>query len=105
SAIQRLGAEVVLEGASYDEAHTHALGLSAERGCAYVHAFDDVEVMAGQGAVALEFLEDAPDLDALVVPVGGGGLIAGVATAARHLRPELLVYGVQAAGSPALADS
>lgn len=105
TAIQRHGAEVVLEGASYDDAHQHALALAADRGLAYVHAFDDLDVMAGQGAVALELLEDAPELDALVVPVGGGGLIAGMAVAARRLRPSLRIFGVQASGSPALAES
>ena len=105
TAIQRHGAEVLLEGTSYDEAHAVALGLAADRQQAYVHAFDDPHVIAGQGAVALEILEDEPDLDALVVPVGGGGLIAGVAIAARHARPGVHIYGVQAAGSPAVADA
>jgi threonine dehydratase len=105
TAIQRHGATIVLEGSAYDEAHAHALRLATEQGLAYVHAFDDPEVMAGQGAVALEMLEDAPELDSLVVPVGGGGLISGVATAAHALRPDMCVYGVQAAGSPALADA
>ena len=105
TAIQRHGATIVLEGAAYDEAHAHALRLAEEQGLEYVHAFDDPHVMAGQGALALEFLEDVPDLDALVVPVGGGGLISGVATAARAVKPDLKIIGVQAAGSPALADS
>lgn len=105
SAIQRHGAETVLAGHSYDEAAAHAKALAAERGVAYVHAFDDVDVMAGQGTLALEMLEDAPSLDALVVPVGGGGLIGGVAVAARHLKPDLRIYGVQAHGSRALAES
>jgi len=103
TAIQRHGAHVVLEGAAYDEAHAIATQLAAERGLQYIHAFDDPEVMAGQGAVAMELLEDVDDLDALVIPVGGGGLIAGMATAVRHLRPGLRVFGVQAEGSPALA--
>ena len=105
AAIQRHAAEVVLEGTSYDEAHDYALRLAAEQGRAYVHAFDDPHVIAGQGSVALELLEDHPELDALVVPVGGGGLIAGVAIAARHVAPALQIYGVQAAGSPALAEA
>ncbi len=105
TAIQRHGAEVILEGASYDEAHTHAEAIARERGLAYVHAFDDPDVMAGQGAVALELLEDVPDLDAIVVSVGGGGLIAGTAVAARAIRPDIKVYGVQSEGSRALADA
>ena len=105
AAIQRHGAEVVLEGAAYDAAHEHALDLARERGQAYIHAFEDPDVMAGQGAVALELLEDVPDLDALIVPVGGGGLISGMATAARAVRPEVKIVGVQAEGSGALAAS
>ena len=105
AAIQRHGAEVVLEGASYDNAHAYALEISEQRGQAYIHAFADPEVMAGQGAVALEVLEDVPDVDALLVPVGGGGLIAGMAAGARGVRPDLKIIGVQAAGSSALAAS
>jgi threonine dehydratase len=105
TAIQRQGAQVVLEGAAYDSAHAHALELARERRQVYIHAFDDLEVMAGQGAVALEALEDEPELDTLVVPVGGGGLIAGMATAARGLKPSIKIVGVQAEGSAAVADS
>jgi threonine dehydratase len=105
SAIQRHGAEVVLEGAAYDVAHQYALQLAHERRQAYIHAFADPDVMAGQGAVAMEVLEDVPDLDLLVVPVGGGGLISGMAVAARALRPTIKIVGVQAAGSSALADA
>ena len=105
AAIQRHGATVVLEGAAYDSAHTHAVELARDRGQAYVHAFADPGVMAGQGAVALEFLEDCADLDTLIVPIGGGGLMAGMATAARGVRPTLKIVGVQASGSAALADA
>ncbi len=87
TAIQRHGAEVLLQGLAYDDAHAYALTLGAERRLAYVHAFDDPDVIAGQGTLGLELLEDVPDLDALVVPVGGGGLIAGVATAVGSVRP------------------
>ena len=104
-AIQRQGAEAVLEGPTYDDAHAAAETLARERRLAYVHAFDDPDVIAGQGTVALELLEDGPELDAIVVPVGGGGLISGIAVAAKTLRPSLRVIGVQAAGSPALAES
>lgn len=95
------GARVVLHGDVFDESHAEAMRLSATEGLTYIHPFDDVEVMAGQGTVALEILEDAPDLDLLVVPIGGGGLIAGCAVAAKALRPSLRVIGVQAAGANA----
>jgi threonine dehydratase len=105
AAVQRHGAEVELYGAAYDTAHERALELAGQRGLTYIHAFDDLHVMAGQGVVALETLEDVPDLNTLIVPVGGGGLIAGMATAARAVRPELKLVGVQAEGSAALAES
>src|SRR3981081_2012611 len=105
AAIQRHGALVVLEGGSYDSAPAHALALASERRQTYIHAFEDPDVMAGQGAVALELLEDVSNLDALVIPVGGGGLIAGMATAARAIRPNMKIVGVQAAGSAAVADA
>jgi threonine dehydratase len=95
------GARVILHGASYDDAHAHADRLAERRGLCYVHAFDDLAVMAGQGTVALEMLQDVPDLEALVVPVGGGGLIGGIATVARAHSPAVRVYGVQAAGASA----
>jgi threonine dehydratase len=89
------GAEVVLEGDTLSEAGAHARAL-AERGrYTFVHPYDDAAVVAGQGTVGLEMLEDVPQLDVLVVPVGGGGLIAGVATAAKALRPGIVVYGVE----------
>jgi threonine dehydratase len=94
------GADVVLDGESYDEASAHAMALRDERDLVYVHPFDEVEVMAGQGTVALEMLEDVPDLEVLPVPIGGGGLIAGVATAAKHMRPEISVIGVEPAMYP-----
>jgi threonine dehydratase len=105
TAIQRQGAEAVLEGPTYDDAHAAAVTLAQERQLTYVHAFDDPDVIAGQGTVALELIADGPELDAIVVPVGGGGLISGIAVAAKALRPGLRVIGVQAAGSPALAES
>jgi threonine dehydratase len=89
------GAEVVLEGDSYDEAYGHALALKQLRGLVLVHPFDDYDVMAGQGTVALEMLEDQPDLEVLSVPIGGGGLIAGMATAARHMNPKIRIMGVE----------
>ncbi|MBE7217726.1 MAG: threonine ammonia-lyase, partial [Caulobacteraceae bacterium] len=94
------GAEVILDGGSYDEADAHARRLRDERGLVFVHPFNDLDVMAGQGTLALEMLEDAPDLEVLPVPIGGGGLISGVATAAKALKPDVSVVGVEAAMYP-----
>ncbi len=105
TAIQRSGAETVLAEGGYDEAHAVALEIARERGRAYVHAFDDDDVIAGQGTVALELLEDADELDTLVVPVGGGGLIAGIALAASERRPRLRIIGVQSESASAFAES
>jgi threonine dehydratase len=96
------GAEVVLHGEMYDEAYDAALRLAEARGLTFVHPFDDQEVMAGQGTVALELLEDAPEVDALVVPIGGGGLISGIATAAKALKPGIEVIGAQAELYPSM---
>jgi len=105
TAIQRSGAETVLADGGYDEAHAVALEIARERGRTYVHAFDDDDVIAGQGTVALEMLEDADELDTLVVPVGGGGLIAGIALAASERKPRLRIIGVQSNGASAFAES
>jgi len=105
TAIQRTGAEALLIGESYDEAHAAAVEIARERKRAYVHAFDDDDVIAGQGTLALELLDDVRDLDTLVVPVGGGGLIAGIALAASARVPRLRIVGVQAAGASAFAES
>src|SRR5439155_5388605 len=105
TAIQRSGAETVLADGGYDEAHAVALEIARERGRTYVHAFDDDDVIAGQGTVALELLEDADDLDTLVVPVGGGGLIAGIALAASERKPRLRIIGVQSESASAFAES
>ena len=92
---QVLGAEVRIEGGSLAEAAAFARELAVREGLVFVHPYDDADVVAGQGTVGLEMLEDHPDLDCLVVPVGGGGLIAGIATAALALRPGIEVYGVE----------
>jgi threonine dehydratase len=89
------GAEVILHGETFEDAYAHARALEVERGITFVHPFDDPDIMAGQGTVALEMLEDAPDLDMLVVPVGGGGLVSGVAVAAKGVKPDIHVVGVQ----------
>jgi threonine dehydratase len=94
------GAEVVIEGDGYDEASAVAQKLCAERDLAFVHPFNDVSVMAGQGTVALEMLEDVPDLEVLPIPIGGGGLIAGCATAAKSLKSDIHIVGVEPAMYP-----
>ena len=105
TAIQRAGAEVVMTGSDYDEAFAAARDLAAQRGAVYIHAFDDPAVIAGQGTVAREMLEDRPDLDTIVVPVGGGGLLAGTALAIVEARASVRLVGVQAAGASAFADA
>ncbi|MEO6114470.1 MAG: threonine ammonia-lyase [Sphingomicrobium sp.] len=98
------GATVVLRGERFDEAHEHALELETERGLVFVHPFDDAAVIAGAGTVVLEMLEDAPDLDTLVVPIGGGGLISGIATAAKALKPGIKIVGVEAELYPSMKN-
>ena len=104
-ATEGYGAEVLLHGATYDEACAHAMELRDRTGGTLVHAFDDEQVMAGQGTIGLELLREMPDLAAVVCPVGGGGLIAGIATALKSIRPEIQVFGVQAAGASSAVDS
>ena len=94
------GAEVLIDGDSYDSANEYALRLKDERGLTFVHPFDDWDVMAGQGVIALEMLEEAPEIEVLPVPVGGGGLISGVATAAKALKPDVRILGVEPASYP-----
>jgi threonine dehydratase len=104
-ATRRHGAEVILHGQSYDDAFEHARALSDERQLCYVHAFDDPQVIAGQGSVGLELLEQVPELDAVVVPVGGGGLIGGIGLAIKEQRPGVRVIGVEAALMPSMRDA
>ncbi len=99
---RRFGATVVLQGDTFDDARQHGLQLAQARGLTLVHPYDDLAVAAGQGTIALEMLAQQPSLDTLVVAIGGGGLIGGMATAARALRPELQVYGVQTERFPAV---
>jgi threonine dehydratase len=95
------GATVVLEGDTFDDARAHGLALAQERGLTLVHPYDDLDVIAGQGTIGLEMLAQQPDIDTLVVAIGGGGLISGVATAARALRPDIHIIGVQTERFPA----
>jgi threonine dehydratase len=99
---RRYGAEVVLAGGNYDEAYAHARRLQGERDLVFVHPFDDPRVIAGQGTIGLELLEQCPDLEAVVVPVGGGGLLAGISVAIKALKPVVQVIGVQADELPAM---
>jgi threonine dehydratase len=98
--LRSLGADVRIHGAVWDESNEAALAAAAEEDLAYIHAFADPEVAAGQGTLGLEILEDAPDIDTLVVAIGGGGLIAGVASAAKALKPGLRIIGVEPIGAP-----
>ena len=99
------GAEVVMVKGVYDDAYNHALKLRDEMGYTFVHPFDDENVIAGQGTIGLELLNQCVDLDAVIVPVGGGGLISGIAYAIKQLNPHIKVYGVQAAGAPSMKNS
>ena len=94
------GAEVVIEGDGYDEASAAAITIRDDRDLVFVHPFNDLDVMAGQGTVALEMLEDAPDLQVLPIPIGGGGLIAGMATAAKQVKPDIRIVGLEPAMYP-----
>jgi threonine dehydratase len=98
----QFGARVLLEGDSVDEAADYAHRLAAERNLTFIHPYDDPLIIAGQGTIGLEILTDAPDLEALVVPIGGGGLISGVAIAAKALKPEVEIVGVEAAACPSM---
>jgi len=100
-ATREYGAEVILHGATFDDAARQARQLEAERGMLFVPAFDHPLVMAGQGTVGLEILDALPEAETLVVPIGGGGLIAGIATAARAINPVIRIIGVEASGAPA----
>ena len=97
---RRLGANVVVHGASFTEARTRADELARAHGYTYVHGYDDPAVIAGQGTIGLEILEQVPDVEAIVAPIGGGGLIAGVALAVKSLRPQIQIVGVEASHAP-----
>ncbi len=104
-ATKSYGADVVMVKGVYDDAYKYALKLRDEKGYTFVHPFDDDNVIAGQGTIGLEILNQLKDIDAVVVPIGGGGLISGIAYVVKHLAPHVKVYGVQAAGAPSMFNS
>ena len=104
-ATKSYGADVCLVEGCYDDAYQKALQLRDEKGYTFVHPFDDENVIAGQGTIGLEIIHDRDDIDAVIVPIGGGGLISGVACAIKSMNPRIKVYGVQAAGAPSMFNS
>ena len=104
-ATKALGAEVCLVKGAYDDAYAHACRLQEETGMTFIHPFNDDEVIAGQGTIGLEILDQLADVDAVICPIGGGGLISGVAFAIKELNPDVKVYGVQAENAPSMAQS
>lgn len=104
-ATKHYGAEVCLVEGVYDDAYQKALELQKEMGYTFIHPFDDENVIAGQGTIGLELLDQLPDMDAVIVPIGGGGLISGIAFAIKSLNPNIKVYGVQASGAPSMLNS
>ena len=104
-ATKSYGAEICLVEGVYDDAYQKALSLRDEKGYTFIHPFDDPDVIAGQGTIALELYEQIPDMQAVIVPIGGGGLISGIAYTIKSLNPNIKVYGVQAQGAPSMANS
>ncbi len=104
-ATRSYGAEICLVEGVYDDAYQKALSLRDEEGYTFIHPFNDPDVIAGQGTIALELMEQLPDLDAVIIPIGGGGLISGMAYTLKNLNPNVKVYGVQAAGAPSMEQS
>ena len=103
--IARVGGEIIEAGRDYDEAEELAITYAKNKSAPFLHPFDDPFVIAGQGTVAVELLEEKPEIDMLIVPVGGGGLLAGCAVAARYMKPSIRIYGVQPEESPAMVRS
>ncbi len=104
-ATRSYGADICLVKGVYDDAYNKAIELRDEKGYTFIHPFNDEDVIAGQGTIGLEILNQIDDIDAIVVPIGGGGLIAGVAFAAKSLKPSIKIYGVQASGAPSMEKS
>ena len=104
-ATKSYGAEVCLVEGVYDDAYKKALQLRDEKGYTFIHPFDDEDVIAGQGTIALELMEQISDMDAVIVPIGGGGLISGIAYTIKMIKPDVKVYGVQAQGAPSMLQS
>src|SRR6185312_15501760 len=102
TATQGYGAQVVLFGATYNDAYARARELQEETGATYIHAFDDPDIIAGQGTLGVEILTDLPDVEAIVVGIGGGGLISGLATAVKALKPDVRIIGVEASGAASM---
>lgn len=105
TATKNYGAEVIFYGSCYDDAYRKAQQIQAETGMAFIHAFNDLDIIAGQGTIALEILQDNPDIDMIVVPMGGGGLISGIASAAKHIKPDISIIGVEVSGFEAVKKS
>ena len=104
-ATRKYGADICLVDGVYDDAYNRAIELRDQEGYTFIHPFDDENVIAGQGTIGLEILNEHPEIDAIVVPIGGGGLISGVAFAAKSLKPDIKIYGVQAKGAPSMKNA
>jgi threonine dehydratase len=105
SATQGYGADVVLAGSVYDDAYNKACEIQKETGATFLHPFDDEYVIAGQGTIGLEILEDLPDIDVVIAPIGGGGILAGIAMAVKSIKPEVMVIGVQTKNVPSMREA
>lgn len=105
SATKNLGAQVILHGDNFDEAYSFALNYAKERGLNFIHPFENEQIIAGQGTIMLEMLDEIDDLDMILAPVGGGGLISGIASVAKQINPDIKVVGVSAKGAPAMFES
>jgi threonine dehydratase len=105
TATKGYGAKIILSGSVYDDAFQKAMEVQSETGATFIHAFNDLDVMAGQGTIGLEIFEDLPEVDTVLVPIGGGGLIAGIAVALKALKPNVRIIGVEAAGAPCMIQA